>query len=58
MVAVLGCRREAQLHEVLGALSVDLTEEMLTNIQKIMNDNPVAGDRYAPMQMAHLDSER
>jgi aryl-alcohol dehydrogenase-like predicted oxidoreductase len=58
MVAVLGCRREAQLDEVLGALSVDLTEEMLTNIQKIMNDNPVAGDRYAPMQMAHLDSER
>ena len=58
MVAVLGCRREDQLDEVLGALSVELEQETLLNIQKIMDQNPVAGERYAPMQMAHLDSER
>jgi len=58
MVAVLGCRRETQLDEVLGAISVDLSDETLANIQKIMSENKVAGDRYAPMQMAHLDSER
>jgi aryl-alcohol dehydrogenase-like predicted oxidoreductase len=58
MVAVLGCRREAQLDEILGATHVDLSHAVLQSIQEIMNESPVAGDRYAPMQMAHLDSER
>ena len=42
----------------LGALNVSLTAEDLSQIESAVPKGAAAGERYAPAQMAHLDSER
>lgn len=58
IVPLVGSRRRDQLAEALGALDVALTPEDLDRIEQAVPKGAAAGDRYAAVQMAHLDSER
>jgi aryl-alcohol dehydrogenase-like predicted oxidoreductase len=58
IVPVLGARRREQLSEALGALDLRLTAADLAAIEQAMPKGEAAGERYAPEQMAHLDSEK
>ncbi|HEY6430517.1 MAG TPA: aldo/keto reductase [Acetobacteraceae bacterium] len=57
IVPLVGARRRDQLAEALGALDVALAPEELAELARIVPKNAAAGERYAPAQMAHLDSE-
>jgi aryl-alcohol dehydrogenase-like predicted oxidoreductase len=57
IVALVGARRRESLQEALGALEAGLTDEDLSGIESIIPAEMVAGQRYAPEQMATLDSE-
>jgi aryl-alcohol dehydrogenase-like predicted oxidoreductase len=54
---VIGARRRNQLAEALTAANLVLTREELTMLDRLVPPGAAAGDRYAPAQMAHLDSE-
>ncbi|MFI5016253.1 MAG: aldo/keto reductase [Hyphomicrobiales bacterium] len=58
IVPLIGARRRDRLKEALGALDVALTPKDLAAIEKAVPKGAAAGERYAPAQMAHLDSER
>jgi len=58
IVPLVGSRRRDQLKESLGAIDVTLTPADLAAIERAVPKDAVAGERYAPAQMAHLDSER
>jgi len=58
IVPLVGARRRDRLTEALGALDVTLTESDLSRIEAAVPADAVAGERYAPALMAHLDSER
>ncbi len=58
IVPVVGARTVARLAETLGALDVHLGAGDLAAIAAAVPDTAVAGERYAPAQMAQLDSER
>ncbi len=58
IVPVIGARNRSQLSEALGALELRLSHDDLAAIQRAVPVGSVAGDRYAPQQMARLDSER
>ncbi|NGN68479.1 aldo/keto reductase [Streptomyces sp. A7024] len=55
---VIGARRRERLAESLGALDVSLDEADLAAIEAAVPAEAVAGERYAPDQMAMLDSEK
>jgi aryl-alcohol dehydrogenase-like predicted oxidoreductase len=57
IVPLVGARRRDRLHEALGALQVLLSPADLARIDAAMPPGSVAGERYNPAQMAHLDSE-
>jgi aryl-alcohol dehydrogenase-like predicted oxidoreductase len=57
-VPVMGARTRTQLEESLGALAIALTPAEVASIEAAIPAGSVAGTRYAPAQMAHLDSER
>ncbi|MEV6214764.1 aldo/keto reductase [Nocardia sp. NPDC051833] len=58
IVPVIGARTRARLTETLDALAVSLTPAELADLEAAAPAASVAGDRYAPAQMAALDSER
>jgi len=58
VVPLIGARRRERLHEALGALDVELTDEDLARIEEAVPPDAAAGARYAEPQMAQLDSER
>ena len=58
IIPLIGARRREQLAEALGALPVRLTPADLAAIERAVPTGAAAGERYAPAQMAHLDSER
>jgi aryl-alcohol dehydrogenase-like predicted oxidoreductase len=58
IVPLIGARRRGQLDEALGALDVTLTPADLAAIEQAVPKGAAAGERYAPAQMATLDSER
>jgi aryl-alcohol dehydrogenase-like predicted oxidoreductase len=58
IVPVIGARRRPQLEESLGALSIELTDADLQQIEQAMPPDAVAGTRYDENQMKALDSER
>ena len=58
IVPLVGARRRDQLSEALGALDIHLTPTDRTTLEQAIPRNAAAGPRYAPAQMAHLDSER
>lgn len=55
---LIGARRTDQLSEALGAVSAELGPEDLAAIEGAMPKDSAAGDRYPPLQMAYLDSEK
>ncbi|MEH2119062.1 aldo/keto reductase [Nostoc sp.] len=58
IVPLIGARRRDRLNEALGALDLHLGEDDLARIEAAVPLDAVAGDRYAPEQMAMLDSEK
>ncbi len=58
IIPLIGARRRDRLAEALGALEVKLTPEDLAAIERAVPRGAAAGERYAPAQMASLDSER
>ncbi len=58
IVPLIGARRRDRLEEALGALDVRLGKDDLDEIERAVPRGAAAGERYAPAQMAMLDSER
>ncbi len=58
VVPLVGARRRDRLAESLAAGSLVLDEDALTEIEAAVPPGAAAGSRYAPAQMATLDSER
>jgi aryl-alcohol dehydrogenase-like predicted oxidoreductase len=58
IVPLIGARRRDRLAESLRALDVRLTPEEVIRLERAVPSGAIAGDRYAPQQMAMLDSER
>ena len=58
IVPLVGARRRAQLHEALAAQGQRLDAETLAALVRAVPRDAIAGTRYAPAQMALLDSER
>ena len=58
IVPLVGARRRDRLTEALQALELHLTDEDLQTIEAAVPATEAAGDRYAPAQMAMLDSEQ
>jgi aryl-alcohol dehydrogenase-like predicted oxidoreductase len=58
VVPLVGARRRDRLAEALGALDVALDPADLAAIEAAVPAGSAAGERYAPAQMAALDSER
>ena len=54
---LIGARRRDQLKEALGALDVPLTAADLARIAQAVPAEAVAGTRYLPAVLAHMDSE-
>lgn len=57
IVPLVGARRRDRLAEALGALDLSLTPGDLRRMTEAVPADAVAGERYAPSQMAMLDSE-
>ena len=58
IVPLVGARRRDQLREALGALDVSLTSADLARIAQAVPAEAVAGTRYLPAVLAHMDSEQ
>jgi aryl-alcohol dehydrogenase-like predicted oxidoreductase len=58
IIPLLGARRRDQLAEALGALDLRLSKDQLRSLTDAVPPEAVAGGRYAPAQLAHLDSEK
>jgi len=58
IVPLIGAKRRAQLTEALGALDLQLTGAQLDALARAMPPDAVAGGRYLPVHMEHLDSEK
>jgi aryl-alcohol dehydrogenase-like predicted oxidoreductase len=57
IVPLVGARRRDQLREALGALAIDLSTADIACIEAVAPPGAVAGERYLPSVLAHLDSE-
>ena len=57
VVPLIGARRRDQLKEALGALDLRLTAADLARVAQAVPAEAVAGTRYLPAVLAHLDSE-
>ncbi|MGH8218592.1 MAG: aldo/keto reductase [Steroidobacteraceae bacterium] len=58
IVPLIGTTKRQRLAEAIDALSIRLTPEEAAEIEAAVPHGAVSGTRYAPEQMAHLDSER
>jgi aryl-alcohol dehydrogenase-like predicted oxidoreductase len=58
IVPLIGTKRRDRLAEALTALDLTLSADDLAAIEAAVPAGAVAGDRYAPPQMATLDAER
>ncbi len=58
IVPLVGARRRDRLHEALGAADLELDADDLARIEGAVPAGAAAGDRYAEVMMADLDSER
>jgi aryl-alcohol dehydrogenase-like predicted oxidoreductase len=58
IVPLIGAKRRAQLREAVGALDLKLTGAQLDALGRAMPAGAVAGGRYLPVHMEHLDSEK
>lgn len=57
VIALAGARRRDQLAEAVQSVRIELTRDVLARIEAAVPSGAVAGERYAPPLMAHLDSE-
>jgi aryl-alcohol dehydrogenase-like predicted oxidoreductase len=57
-VPLIGARTPAQLNDALGALEHPLSKADVTELEKLVPADAIAGTRYDKHQMAALDSER
>lgn len=55
---LIGTSNPARLAQAVEATQIELTADDLTAIEAALPADAVAGERYAPEQMAILDSER
>jgi aryl-alcohol dehydrogenase-like predicted oxidoreductase len=58
IVPIVGARRRDQLKDAVAAMDLKLDAGDLARIEAAVPADQVAGARYDPNQMAHLDSER
>ena len=58
VIPLVGARRRDQLDEAVAGIELELSQEVLTQIEDAFPEGAAAGDRYAAPQMAMLDSER
>src|SRR5262249_12658559 len=58
IVPIVGARRLGQLEDAVAAMHLKLDAADLARIEAAVPADQVAGARYDPGQMAHLDSER
>jgi aryl-alcohol dehydrogenase-like predicted oxidoreductase len=58
VIPLVGTRRRSRLAEALAVLTVELTADDLREIESAVPAGSAAGERYAPAQLAQLDSER
>jgi aryl-alcohol dehydrogenase-like predicted oxidoreductase len=58
IVPLIGARRRDRLAEALGALDLRLSGKDLSEIERVISPDRIAGERYDARQMAFLDSER
>jgi aryl-alcohol dehydrogenase-like predicted oxidoreductase len=58
IIPVIGSRKVTQVTSTIDAMEVKLTADELVRIEAAVPLGAAAGDRYAPEQMAILDSER
>lgn len=58
IIPVVGSRKVSQLTSSIAAMDVKLTADELTQIEAAVPAGAASGERYAPEQMAILDSER
>jgi aryl-alcohol dehydrogenase-like predicted oxidoreductase len=56
-IPVIGARTPEQMEDVLGALAKPLSAKELADVEAVVPRGAIAGSRYQPAQMAHLDSE-
>ena len=57
IVPLVGARTRAQLDDALAGLDLTLTDFELAAIERAMPKDAIAGERYGPAAMKHLDSE-
>jgi aryl-alcohol dehydrogenase-like predicted oxidoreductase len=57
VVPLIGARRRDQLKEALGAVDLKLSPGDLARIEQAVPAGAVAGARYMPAVLAHMDSE-
>ncbi|MEJ2623981.1 MAG: aldo/keto reductase [Pseudolabrys sp.] len=57
IVPLIGARTRAQLADGLAGLDLTLTDFELAAIERAMPKDAIAGERYGPAQMKHVDSE-
>lgn len=55
IVAIPGTRRINRLEENMAAADINLSEDALTMIKNILDQNPVAGERYDQQRMEQID---
>jgi aryl-alcohol dehydrogenase-like predicted oxidoreductase len=58
IIPLVGARRRDRLAEALGTLDKSLSAEDLAALEQAVPKDAAAGERYAPAQMAMLDSEK
>jgi aryl-alcohol dehydrogenase-like predicted oxidoreductase len=58
LLPLIGPRNREQLIDLLGALDKPLSAAELVDLEAAVPPGAIAGSRYQPAQMAHLDSER
>jgi aryl-alcohol dehydrogenase-like predicted oxidoreductase len=58
IVPVVGSRRRSQLSDTLAAADAVLSQDDILAMEAVAPRGAAAGERYAPAQMAMLDSER
>ncbi len=58
IVPLVGARRRDRLHESLGALQLQLSDDDVARIEAAIPKEGLVGGRYAPPVLAMLDSER
>jgi aryl-alcohol dehydrogenase-like predicted oxidoreductase len=57
IVPLIGARTRAQLADALAGLDLTLTDFELAAIERALPKDAIAGERYGPAMMKHLDSE-